>query len=304
MPNKRSKNSTADKNKKIQKWKNPGKSGASTNPERKLTDKTKNARYTHMRDKSTIKLLNLYNEKPDLEKMREQKLESAKIQPDRKWFGNIRTIDQKSLDKYKTEINEIKNNPYDFLLKKKKIDLQLFTQAKKYDKNKLTDIEPFNEVFGPNMKRSKPKIEHNTLEEYMQQACQKQEEYTMDKDRNLYSRKLEQQSRKHFNENKKIQAGQSKRIWEELYKVIDSSDVICMVLDARNPLGTKCIHAEEAIKQKSQFKHIVYILNKIDLVPKEVTVKWVKYLSQFHPTVTFKAGISNNFGRLSLINLL
>ena len=76
-----------------------------------------------MREKSKIKLLKLYNEKPDLEKMREQKLESAKIQPDRKWFGNIRTIDQKQLDKFKTEISDIKTNPYDFLLKKKKIDL-------------------------------------------------------------------------------------------------------------------------------------------------------------------------------------
>lgn len=123
MPNKRSKNSTIAKNKKIQKWKNPGKSGASTNPDRKVNEKTQKARFTHMRDKSTIKLLNLYNEKVDMEKMREQKLESAKIQPDWKWFGNIRTIDQKALDKYKAEINEIKTNPYDFLLKKKKIDL-------------------------------------------------------------------------------------------------------------------------------------------------------------------------------------
>lgn len=123
MPQKRSKNSTEQKNKKIQKWKNPGKSGASTNPDRKLPGKSVNAKYSHMRDKSKIKLLRLYNEKPDMEKMHEQKLESAKIQPDRKWFGNIRTIDQKQLDKYKTEISDIKNNPYDFLLKKKKIDL-------------------------------------------------------------------------------------------------------------------------------------------------------------------------------------
>lgn len=85
-----------------------------------------------------------------------------------------------------------------------------------------------------------------------------------------------------------------------MYKVIDSSDVLCMVLDARDPLGTKCTHAEEVIKQKSQYKHIIYVLNKIDLVPKEVTVKWVKYLSQFHPTVTFKAGVNVNFGRESL----
>ena len=32
-------------------------------------------------------------------------------------------------------------------------------------------------------------------------------------------------------------AGKSKRIWNELYKVIDSSDVILQVLDARDPLG-------------------------------------------------------------------
>jgi nuclear GTP-binding protein len=42
-----------------------------------------------------------------------------------------------------------------------------------------------------------------------------------------------------------MEAGQSKRIWEELYKVIDSSDVICYVLDARDPSGTRCKHLED-----------------------------------------------------------
>jgi nuclear GTP-binding protein len=52
-----------------------------------------------------------------------------------------------------------------------------------------------------------------------------------------------------------------------------------MVLDARDPLGTKCKHAEMTIKAKSKFKHLVYVLNKTDLVPSSVTAKWVKYLS-------------------------
>lgn len=39
MPQKRSKNSTVNKNKKINKWRNPGKSGASTNEQRKLPEK-------------------------------------------------------------------------------------------------------------------------------------------------------------------------------------------------------------------------------------------------------------------------
>ena len=36
-----------------------------------------------------------------------------------------------------------------------------------------------------------------------------------------------------------FEKGLSKRIWEELYKVIDSSDVILYILDARNPNGTR-----------------------------------------------------------------
>ena len=36
----------------------------------------------------------MYREKPDYEKMRERPKDgSVRIQPDRKWFGNIRTID-------------------------------------------------------------------------------------------------------------------------------------------------------------------------------------------------------------------
>ena len=32
-----------------------------------------------------------------------------------------------------------------------------------------------------------------------------------------------------------LNAGQSKRIWGELYRVLDSSDVVIQVLDARDP---------------------------------------------------------------------
>ena len=72
--------------------------------------------------------------------------------------------------------------------------------------------------------------------------------------------------------------GLSKRIWEELYKVIDSSDVILNVLDARNPEGTRTHSLEEHIKRNCPNKHFVYVLNKCDLVPTSVTQKWVRYL--------------------------
>jgi NGP1NT (NUC091) domain len=66
--------------------------------------------------------------------------------------------------------------------------------------------------------------------------------------------------------------GQSRRIWGELYKVIDSSDVVVHVLDVRDPEGTRCRSVEKHIKEEKPHKHLVFLLNKVDLVPTWVTV--------------------------------
>jgi nuclear GTP-binding protein len=54
--------------------------------------------------------------------------------------------------------------------------------------------------------------------------------------------------------------------------VIDSSDVVIQVLDARDPMGTRSKHIESFMKREKQHKHLVFVLNKVDLVPTWVTV--------------------------------
>lgn len=76
-----------------------------------------------------------------------------------------------------------------------------------------------------------------------------------------------------------------------------------MILDARDPLGTRCYHVEKHLEKNCKLKHLVYVLNKVDLIPTSVTSGWVKHLSALHPTVAFRADINNAFGRETLMNL-
>jgi hypothetical protein len=78
--------------------------------------------------------------------------------------------------------------------------------------------------------------------------------------------------------------GTSKRIWNELYKVIDSSDVILHVLDARDPDGTRCRSVEKYIRTEAPHKHLVFVLNKVDLVPSKVAVSSISSFLPISPT--------------------
>lgn len=54
--------------------------------------------------------------------------------------------------------------------------------------------------------------------------------------------------------------------------MIDSSDVILHVLDARDPVGTRCRHVEKYLSTEAPHKHLIFVLNKIDLVPSSTAV--------------------------------
>jgi len=54
--------------------------------------------------------------------------------------------------------------------------------------------------------------------------------------------------------------------YKELVKVIEASDVILEVLDARDPLGTRCIGMERMVRKADPSKRIVLLLNKIGIL--------------------------------------
>ena len=86
---------------------------------------------------------------------------------------------------------------------------------------------------------------------------------------------------------------------KSLRSVISISDIIIQVLDARDPLGTRTLSLEKEIQQHTGSKKLVFVLNKIDLVPKENVVAWLRYLRASFPTLAFKSSTQAQRNNLS-----
>jgi len=82
-----------------------------------------------------------------------------------------------------------------------------------------------------------------------------------------------------------------KRRWyyKELKEIIERSDILIEVLDARDPLGSRCYEVERLIASNHSNKRIILLLNKIDLVPLDIVQKWTKYLRREYPCIPFKS---------------
>ncbi|NXP20358.1 GNL3 protein, partial [Scytalopus superciliaris] len=89
--------------------------------------------------------------------------------------------------------------------------------------------------------------------------------------------------------NKQLNKNSKKSFCRELNKVLEASDVILEVLDARDPMGCRCPQLEEAVTCSGGNKKLLLVLNKIDLVPKDNLEKWLNYLKKEFPTVAFKS---------------
>ena len=273
------------------------KSKAPTNPNRPVEQ----GKQSFYRTKAKIKLLNMYNSKPSNDRFKRPE-HPVRIEPNRAIFGNTRTIDPKKLEQMRKEVvkEEQNNNTYNIFLHRSHLPQSLINPLSNEGKikNKLTSFE---ETFGKNSRRTKPNLQVYTMEELADSSNKMREEYNLEKDSNLNYLNEEE---KIGPEMKYMKAGQSKRIYGELLKVIDASDVLCEILDARDPLGTRCSYLENFVKKNCPHKHIIYILNKCDLVPIYVTAAYIKHLSKYYPTIAFHASITNPFGKPALFQIL
>ena len=247
---------------------------------------------------------------------------SGRVQPDRRWFGNTRTVTPGDLDKFREEMRTIARDPMKVILHAKQVPLGLVRSDALYDdeatkkqneKNQaklrraeLLANEPFGTTFkgsGGSHARKKPKLHANDLEGLAQSAKDKAAKFLKEPDEGNDDEDDDEDAGKSSERQDLFAKGQSKRIWAELYKVLDCSDVVMHVIDARDVPGTTCDRVVQHIT-KHQGKNLLFVLNKCDLVPTWAVKRWVAELGKVAPTVAFKATRSKTFGKGAVLDVL
>ncbi|KPV76856.1 uncharacterized protein RHOBADRAFT_51841 [Rhodotorula graminis WP1] len=99
---------------------------------------------------------------------------------------------------------------------------------------------------------------------------------------------------------KQVQDASLKLHAKSLRKVLEMSDIVIEVLDARDPVGTRCRAVERELKSlDGGRKKLVLVLNKIDLVPPQVVQQWLAHLRLQAPTIPFKSSTQQQRNHLS-----
>ncbi|XP_074046691.1 large subunit GTPase 1 homolog isoform X1 [Macrotis lagotis] len=86
--------------------------------------------------------------------------------------------------------------------------------------------------------------------------------------------------------------------WRQLWRVIERSDIVVQIVDARNPLLFRCEDLERYVKEISQDKENVILLNKADLLTEEQREAWARFFEQENVKVIFWSALAEGL-RLS-----
>ncbi|KAF7256572.1 hypothetical protein EG68_06597 [Paragonimus skrjabini miyazakii] len=274
-------------------------------------DRGKQPKGSTMRSKATIKRLNVYrNFKAKRDKkgkiIRPAPFQNtlpsgtvSRVEPNRRWFGNTRVISQSALQNFKEAMKV--QNPYEIILKQTKLPVSLLDEKRIKTKPPILASEGYSHVFGKKAQRKRPTLPFEDLFALVHKAETTQQQYDAAQDKH---RLRQDDGVRDLVKQPHFKAGQSKRLWNELFKVLDSSDVVLYVLDARDPMGTRSTYIEKYLRAEKPHKHFIFIINKVDLVPVWITKRWKAILSEEYPTMIFHADMNKPIGKIALMGLL
>ncbi len=83
------------------------------------------------------------------------------------------------------------------------------------------------------------------------------------------------------------------KAWEIIWNNVRKAELVLEVLDARNPQGTRSPEIETYV-WKQEHRRLAFVLNKMDLAPRNIVEEWEALLSNEYPTISINARRPSN----------
>ncbi|XP_074448221.1 large subunit GTPase 1 homolog isoform X2 [Larus michahellis] len=99
----------------------------------------------------------------------------------------------------------------------------------------------------------------------------------------------------HLEEEKKLILTPFERnleFWRQLWRVIERSDIVVQIVDARNPLLFRCQDLESYVKEVSNDKENMILINKADLLSEEQRSAWARFFEKEGVKVVFWSALA------------
>ena len=76
-------------------------------------------------------------------------------------------------------------------------------------------------------------------------------------------------------------------VWKQLWIVVEKSEILFQIVDGRNPLYFYCNDLDNYIKEVDNNKKSILIINKADLMSKEIRKSWLEYFEEKNIKIIF-----------------
>lgn len=83
-------------------------------------------------------------------------------------------------------------------------------------------------------------------------------------------------------------------VWKQLWRVVERSDLVVQIVDARDPLLFRSVDLERYVKELDERKQNLLLVNKADLLTKKQRIIWAEYFTAKNISFTFYSALRAN----------
>lgn len=83
-------------------------------------------------------------------------------------------------------------------------------------------------------------------------------------------------------------------VWRQLWRVVERSDLVVQIVDARDPLLFRSVDLEKYVKEIDEEKQNLLLVNKADLLTRDQRIAWAKYFMSKNISFTFYSALKAN----------